>query len=350
MTVFQRNEGAVQSTVPYLSVAGLRDLVGTVGLPTMLCALADRMSTAFTHWDAYAKSPRVTHETASGFVELMPVADAQTFAFKYVNCHPGNTALGVPTVAGFGAMMDLETGRPIFLSEMTVLTAMRTAATSLMAARALARQDARTLAIIGNGAQCEFQALAFQHGLGIDALRLYDIDPAATAKVQRNLAWTGLDITACTSAAEAAEGADIVTTCTADLRNARVLTDAMVVPGMHLNALGGDCAGKTELDPAILHRAEIFVEFPPQTRVEGEIQQLAPDHPVTELCDVLRGAHQGRGSAEDITLFDSVGFAVEDLIALSYCRDMAMETGLCGDLDLLVSPNDCRDLFGVLAS
>ncbi|MEY8842084.1 ornithine cyclodeaminase, partial [Cribrihabitans sp. XS_ASV171] len=103
-----------------------------------------------------------------------------------------------------------------------------------------------------------------------------------------------------------------------------------------------------ELAAAILHRSDIFVEYPPQTRVEGEIQQLDPDHPVTELWQVIAGTAPGRTSDRQITLFDSVGFAIEDFSALRYVRDRLTETGLYHALDLLADPDDPRDLFGML--
>ncbi len=118
----------------------------------------------------------------------MPVSDAARYAFKYVNGHPGNTALGLPTVMAFGVLADVPTGYPRLMSELTLTTAMRTAATSVVAAAALARPNARTMALIGNGAQSEFQALAFHDMLGIEEVRLFDIDSRATAKLMRNLA------------------------------------------------------------------------------------------------------------------------------------------------------------------
>ncbi len=145
------------------------------------------------------------------------------------------------------------------------------------------------MALIGNGAQAEFQALAFKAALGVDRLRLFDIDPAATTKCARNLAAYGLEITACRSAEEAVQGADIVTTVTADKRGAAILTDNMIGAGVHINGVGGDCPGKTEIAPEVLRRASIFVEHEPQTRIEGDIQQLPADHPVTELWRVIAG-------------------------------------------------------------
>jgi ornithine cyclodeaminase len=204
------------------------------------------------------------------------------------------------------------------------------------------------MAIIGNGAQAEFQALAFKAICGITNVRLYDIDPAATAKCARNLAGRGLAVAACRTAEEAILGADIITTVTADKQFATILTDNMVGAGVHINGVGGDCPGKTELHRDILLRSSIFVEYPPQTRIEGEIQQLDPDHPVTELWQVIAGQAPGRTSADQVTLFDSVGFAIEDFSALRYVRARLAQTGLGTQLDMIADPDDPRDLFGML--
>jgi ornithine cyclodeaminase len=225
---------------------------------------------------------------------------------------------------------------------MTILTALRTAATSAMAAKWLAPQGSTTMALIGNGAQSEFQALAFKAVLGVDRLRLYDTDPAASARCAHNLAGFGFDIAICRSPDEAVLGAQIVTTATADKANATILTDNMLGAGVHINGVGGDCPGKTELHRDILTRSAIFVEYPPQTRVEGEIQQLAPDYPVTELWQVMTGRAQGRRDAGQITLFDSVGFAIEDFSALRYVLHKAQETGLYDNLDMIADPDDSR--------
>src|SRR6185437_1434795 len=192
-------------------------------------------------------------------------------------------------------------------------TALRTAATSALAAKWMARRDSRVMALIGNGSQAEFQAIAFHEMQGIRELRLFDPDPAAMEKLQGNLcrlALPGLRVVSCRSTAEAVAGADVVTTVTADKRNAIILTPEMITPGMHLNAVGGDCPGKTELHADILLRADarVVVEFEPQSRIEGEIQQLAADFPVIELTQVVMGRRSGRASDAEVTIFDSVGF------------------------------------------
>jgi ornithine cyclodeaminase len=148
---------------------------------------------------------------------------------------------------------------------------------------------------------------------------------------------------------EAVQGADIVTTVTADKAYATIITADMLEPGMHINAVGGDCPGKTELDAAVLEAAKVFVEFTPQSRVEGDIQQVPADFAVTELWEVLSGRKTGRDSAAQITVFDSVGFALEDYAALRFMYEAAQQDGVGERLALIPALADPRNLFGVLS-
>ncbi|WP_373050916.1 ornithine cyclodeaminase [Thalassovita aquimarina] len=337
-----------KALVPFVSVANMMALVNSTGIETMLRDLAGYIEDDFKRWPEFDKTPRVASHSTDGVIELMPTADAENYGFKYVNGHPKNMKEGFQTVTAFGVLSSVANGYPLLLTEMTVLTALRTAATSALVGKYLAPKGARVMAMIGNGAQCEFQALAFKAICGIDTVRLYDIDPAATGKAMRNLAGTGLTVMACKSGEEAIEGAQIITTCTADKQYATILTDNMVGSGVHINAIGGDCPGKTELHRDILLRSDIFVEYPPQTRIEGEIQQLDPDHPVTELWQVMRGETAGRSDPRQITLFDSVGFAIEDFSALRFIHDRIQGTEFFDQLDMLADPDDPRDLFGMV--
>ena len=334
-----------------LSTQDIARIVAAHGLPHVLLRMLDAIEADFRRWPEFDKVARVASHSACGVIELMPVADALQYSFKYVNGHPGNALLGLPTVMAFGVLADVATGRPTHVSELTITTAMRTAATSVMAARALMRPGARSMALIGNGAQSEFQALAFHHLLGIDTLRLHDTDTAATAKLVRNLRqMPGLRVEVCASTAQAVRGTDIVTTVTADKRNAVILSPAMLEPGMHINAVGGDCPGKTELHPGVLEAARVFVEYEPQTRIEGELQQMPAGFAVTELWRVLLGQAPGRQAATEVTVFDSVGFALEDFSALRLMAALAAELGLGRPLDLIPALTDPKDLYAQLAS
>lgn len=336
------------NVVPFVSVDDMMKLVHAIGIERMLSDIADTIEDDFRRWESFDKTPRIASHSLDGVIELMPTSDGTLYGFKYVNGHPRNMKAGLQTVTAFGLLSDVATGYPVLLSEMTILTALRTAAMSAVAARYLAPKNATTMALIGNGAQSEFQAFAFRALLGIENLRLYDIDPAATEKCARNLARHGYRITRCASAMESVEGAGIITTVTADKQQATILTDNMVGAGIHINAVGGDCPGKTEIHPDVLRRAAIFVEYPPQTRIEGDIQQLAPDHPVEELWQVIAGRKPGRTDPRQVTLFDSVGFAIEDFSALRYVHARIREAGTYAELDLIADPDDPRDLFGML--
>ena len=337
-----------KALVPFVSVDNMMGLVHALGIETVLTELASFIEADFKRWPEFDKTPRVASHSTDGVIELMPTADAENYGFKYVNGHPKNMKEGFQTVTAFGVLSSVANGYPILLTEMTLLTALRTAATSALVGKYLMPKGAKVMAMIGNGAQCEFQAKAFQAICGIDTVRLYDIDPVATAKAARNLAQSGLTIVPCTSGEEAIEGAQIITTCMADKQYATILTDNMVGPGVHINAIGGDCPGKTELHRDILLRSEIFVEYPPQTRIEGEIQALDATHPVTELWQVMRGEVAGRTDARQMTLFDSVGFAIEDFSALRYVHSKIGGTSFFDLLDMLADPDEPRDLFGML--
>ena len=339
---------SAMAMVPFVSVQDMMKIVNYIGPRQMMREICAYIEADFARWPLFDKTPRIAAHSEEGVIELMPTSDGEYYGFKYVNGHPSNMARGFQTVTAFGVLARVSNGYPVLFSEMTVLTALRTAATSAMAAKYLGPKGARTMALIGNGAQCEFQALAFQEIVGITAVRLYDVDAQATHKAAKNLENSGLDVIICNTAEAAVTGADIITTCTADKQNATVLTDNMVGSGVHINAIGGDCPGKTELHRDILLRSDIFVEYLPQTRIEGEIQALDPDYPVTELWQVITGQLPGRSSDRQITLFDSVGFATEDFSALRYVRSQLERTGHHIDLDLLADPDDPRDLFGMV--
>ena len=335
--------------VDYIGMEGIQRLVERVGTAAFIEGLAREIHADYRRWAEFDKSARHAIHSPGGVIELMPTSDGRLYSFKYVNGHPKNTDAGLLTVTAFGVLADVRTGYPLLLSEMTVTTALRTAAMSALAARHLARPDSRVMALIGNGAQSEFQALAFHHLLGIEEIHLYDIDAGATAKLMRNLQsnpdTATLRLRACGSIAEAVQDADIVTTVTADKTNAAIITAGMLKPGTHLNAVGGDCPGKTEIYADALRAAKVFVEYEPQTRVEGDLQQMGPDFAVTELWQVLSGEKAGRDSAAQITMFDSVGFALEDFSALRYLYDTAQSLAVGGSIPLIPRLDDPKNLY-----
>lgn len=334
--------------VRYIGVRDIVRLIRTTGLEPLLAELTEYIRQDMMRWERFEKSERLAVYSPDGVIELMPTSDGEFFSFKYVNGHPRNTASGKLTVTAFGVLSDVASGYPLLLSEMTVATALRTAATSALAASILARPDSRTMALIGLGAQAEFQALAFKAVAGIRHLRVFDRDPAATAKFKRNLERAGLTITQAVSIEEAVRGADIVTTATAAKARAAILTPDLVAPGVHINAIGGDCPGKTELHPDVLRRARVVVEYAPQSRIEGDIQQLEADFPVVELWRILCGRDEGRQMAGQVTVFDSVGFAIEDFSTLRLLHDLSRRSPQGATIDLIPELEDPKDLYALL--
>jgi ornithine cyclodeaminase len=342
--------------IDYIGTERLRALVARIGVGRFIEELAQEVAADYRRWDQFEKSARHACHSPTGVIELMPTTDGRLYSFKYVNGHPKNTAQGLLTVTAFGVLADVATGYPVLLSEMTFMTALRTAAVSALAATWMARSSSRVMAVIGNGAQSEFQIIAFHRMLGIREVRLYDTDSEATAKLVRNLTrlqLPNLSVARCSSTAEAVRGADIVTTVTADKRNATILTPQMIAPGMHLNAVGGDCPGKTELHPDILRSAaaRIVVEFEAQARIEGEIQQLDGAVRVGELAHVLLENHPGRSDDQEVTIFDSVGFALSDFSSLRYLLKLNREYPDGGQqIDLVPEMEDPKDLFACMAN
>ncbi|MFT5506700.1 MAG: ornithine cyclodeaminase [Gammaproteobacteria bacterium] len=330
----------------FVDVPTLGKIVRTVGIEEFITGLMIYLQQDFSRWEDFDKSARTAAHSSNGVIELMPVADKENYAFKYVNGHPSNPLRNLPTVMAFGALSDVSTGYPRLLSELTLATAFRTAATSAMAAKALARIDSHTMGMIGCGAQSEFQAVAFHVSVGINELRIFDLDKVAMDKVEQHLRqFPKLKVIKAETARDCVRGVDIITTVTADKTWATILTADMIEPGMHINAVGGDCPGKTELHIEVLKAGKIFIEHEPQSRIEGDVQQLPADHRVYPLWSVIADLSVGRESDQQITIFDSVGFALEDFSTLRYIFSLAKKYNFGETIPLIPDLDNPKDLF-----
>ena len=333
----------------YIDLPSMSEYLKKVGVEKVIARLVSYLEEDYKRWEDFDKVPRVAHHTSKGVLELMPIGDSKTYSFKYVNGHPENPKHNFLTVMGVGLLADVETGFPLLFSELTLTTALRTAANSVMAAKYLAKPNPKKMALIGNGCQSEFQSLAFHHVLGIEEIYCYDIDAAATDKLMKNLeSVDGLKLIKCNSAKEACKGVDIITTITADKKNAIIITPDMVEEGMHLNAVGGDCPGKTELDSKVLFMGDVYVEFEPQSRVEGEIQHMDETFKVTEIHNVIRTGKPIERKADDITIFDSVGFAIEDFSVLRLMYDLSKSEGVGIPQILVPKLENPKNLFSLI--
>lgn len=333
----------------YIDLPTMAKYLKSVGSETIIERLIPYLEEDFSRWNDFKKVPRTAHHSDIGVLELMPIGDSKTYSFKYVNGHPQNPKHNFLTVMGIGLLAEVSTGFPLFLSELTLTTAIRTAATSVMAAKYLAKPNPKKMALIGNGCQSEFQALGFHHILGVEEIYCYDVDPNATDKLINNLKNVkNLKLIKCNSTKEACKGVDIITTVTADKKNAIIITPDMVEPGMHINGVGGDCPGKTELDSQVLYMGDVYVEFEPQSRIEGEIQHMDEDFKVTEIWNVIKTGKPIDRKPDEITIFDSVGFALEDFSILRLMYDISKNENIGVPQDLVPKLENPKDLYGML--
>jgi ornithine cyclodeaminase len=334
-----------------LSVEELTKLIKRHGLENFLSALIKTLCEDFGRWQEFTKVPRPAMHVPGGVLELMPICDNKYYGFKYVNCHPKNPELGLQTVVATGQLSRIDTGYPLMFSEMTVLTALRTAGTSALATGLLARADAKIVAILGTGAQSEFQIKGLLLVRDITEVRFFDIDAKAMDKFEQNMSGAGLKLVRCCSAEDAVNSADIVTVCTACKAHVDVIKSSWIKPGVHINALGGDCPGKTELEIDLLPRCKVVVEYFDQSIIEGEIQRLshtaAKKLVYAELWELISGNKKGRASAKEITLFDSVGIALEDFSALRLTYELAIKYNLGADYNFTPVISDPKDLISI---
>lgn len=335
-----------------ISVDKLAELLEKHGLEHYLRDLIEQLKSDFLRWEEFDKIPRPAFHVPDGVIELMPTADKEYFGYKYVNGHPKNPLQNKQTIVATGQLSNVADGHPVLISEMTLLTALRTAATSALATDLLARKDSSVLALIGNGAQSDFQAIGASLVRDIKTIRYHDIDRQAMQRFAKNMQAYDVELIACDSNEQAVQGADIVTVCTACKDQVIVIEDEWIKPGMHVNGLGGDCPGKTELAPELLKRAKVVVEFFEQSFIEGEIQHFseaeARNIVHAEVWQLLNVDKVARTAEDEITIFDSVGFAIEDFSALKLTYQLAKKYGIGVPMNMTPQLDDPKDLFSAL--
>ena len=331
-----------------LTVTDIRHLIRVIGLENFLAHTLAAMEEDFSRWSSFILSPRHATHYPQGVIELMPCADQQFYTFKYVNGHPHNVMKGKLNVVATGQLSEAGSGYPLMFCDMTLLTAIRTAATGVLAAKHLARPNARTLAIIGTGAQSEFQAVGLANFFPLETIRFFDIDTQAMAKFARNLAGYPFELIPCRNITEAIYQADIIVTATAAKKRQSLFKLEDISAGAHIQAMGGDCPGKTELASDLLSHVKLVVEYIPQSLIEGEVQQGDARLIHAELWELVCGNKAGRETEREITLFDSVGFALEDFSMLRTVYHLAEEFRLGTEVPLLPDLDDPKDLFGLL--
>jgi ornithine cyclodeaminase len=264
-------------------------------------------------------------EAGGRLMGLMPAhrsGDCPVFALKTVCVVPGNSARGLDPHQGTVTLFDGVTGEPLAILDASALTAVRTAAVSALATRLLAREDARVLAVLGAGVQAAAHIAALLAERPFELVRIYaPTEGHARGLAERTAAGHGVRAEAAASAETALEDADVVVTAT----NARepVLRREWLAPGAHVNAIGASTPSSRELDTATVAACALFVDSRESAAHEAGDYRLAvesgaitgPQHIRAELGEVVAGLHAGRRDAAELTVFRSLGLAIEDLAA-----------------------------------
>ena len=283
---------------------------------------------------------RLVITTAKGSNLFMPAYMAESGALvqKIVSVYPGNHELGLPTIHGIVIMLDTETGRPLALMDGAALTAIRTGAASGLATDLLARPDAHVFALIGAGGQAYEQVRAVMAVREITEVRISSRRGASAERLARKLRAEGIPARA-TDPREAVRGADIITTVT-DSRTP-VFLDADVSRGTHINLVGAYTRDMQEAPASTILRARVFVDDVMAAAHEaGDIIKpvraglFSMDELTGTLGDLLLGRVQGRRRPQDITVFKSVGLAVQDAAAAARALVRAEALGLGVQVEL----------------
>jgi len=277
-------------------------------------------------------------EASDGFMGLMPAhrgGERPLYALKAVCVFPGNPARGLDAHQGTVTLFDGKTGRPTAILDASAITAIRTAAVSALATRALAAEDARELAILGAGVQAAAHLEALRAVRDFERVRIY----SPTREHAEQLAGRAGAAVA-DSAESALRGAHVVVTAT----NSRepVLRRDWLAPGAHMNAVGASAPSSRELDTATVAACSLFADSRESVLNEAGEFQLAvregaiegPDHIRAELGEVIAGMHPGRTGTDELTVFRSLGLAIEDMAAAERATENARKRGAGVEVDL----------------
>ncbi len=270
-----------------------------------------------------------------GDFRAMPAALPGCAGVKWVNVHPQNRSLGLPSIMAILIYSDPETGYPLAIMDATEITACRTGAAAAVASKYLARPDSHTIGIIGAGFQAHTQILAHAESFNLISIKVSDVSQATVDKLMRSL--SQFPIRNCSI--QEAVASDIV--CTLTPSRSPIVKREWVEPGTHMNAVGADAPGKQELDESIVKEAIVVVDDLEQASSSGEINvpiekgAYSIDEVYGTLAELVAGKKEGRTNNADITVFDSTGIAVEDIAVAKLLFEKAQQRGDYPSIDLV---------------
>jgi len=270
-----------------------------------------------------------------GDFRAMPAALPGCAGLKWVNVHPQNPSVGLPSIMGILIYSDPETGYPLAIMDATEITAYRTGAAATIASKYLARRDSKTIGIIGAGFQAHAQILAHTELFNTISVNVFDVSQAAVGRLMQS--FPQFPIRNCSI--QEAVASDIV--CTLTPSRSPIIKREWVILGTHINAVGADAPGKQELEPSILKEAVVVVDDMKQASSSGEINVpvqkgiYSIDEVYGTLAEIVVGKKKRRTDNKAITVFDSTGIAVEDMAVAELLFEKAQQTGGYPSIDLV---------------
>ena len=346
------------ATTRILSHRCIGHIVADVGLDDLIDQLIERLADACRHhepvmMEVIARDGFRYAKPGLGLIEWMPVMElGRRVAIKTVGYHPANPdERNSPSVLATTSLHDTTDGRLLALFEATFLTALRTGAASALATDILAVEGASVLGVVGCGAQAVTQVHGISRVRPIDRVVAFDADANVAATLSHRLERAGLTIT-CEpqdNVDDVVGVSDIVCTATSvDPDAGPVIADVDHRPWLHINAVGSDHPGKVELPLSMLERASVFPDLLTQCLTEGESQRLDAEQLGPELPGLVQQRTRFEGMRPSLTVFDSTGWALEDLIASELMLDHAERLNEGYLLDLQPTPSDPHDPYDFL--
>lgn len=334
----------------------VREIVLEVGVNRFMDELIDSLSEALRAYDEsktrIIKRAGFSYEHPHpGVLEWMPAMSAgHQGVLKVVAYNPSNpVARGLPTIVSTINLYDIATGRLVVLMDGVLPTALRTGAASAVATRVLAHPDSSVLGLVGCGAQAVTQLHAISRVVDVKRVLIYDIDPAASASFSDRVAFLGLPVEEVGREVLERESDVICTATSAGVGTGPVVDDGQFKRWVHVNAVGSDLPGKTELSAEFLRRSFVCPDFADQALVEGEAQQLAADDLGPPLNELLNGGDTVKAYRETSTVFDSTGFVVEDMVIAEIFLRHAAAMGLGSTLNIEGVDGDPKNPYAGLS-
>ena len=336
----------------------IRRLTDAIGLDAMMDQMIDRQQAAFEAYDELSHEVPVRsgfhYESPNpGLIEWMPVmARGQHALMKLVCYHPNNpSSAGLPTILSSFSLMDTATGHLIAVADGTFLTALRTGAASALATRVMARTDGITLGVIGCGAQAVTQVHAISRVASPDLVLYWDSDSVARQSFPERLGvFLPEGIRLRESPLELiVPNVDVLCTATSiAVGEGPLFSEIQARPHLHINAVGSDFPGKFELPKPLLDSAIVVPDFTSQALAEGECQLLEESELGPELHTVLKGNGPDE-LQERLSVFDSTGWALEDLVAMELLVEWAESHEIGAEVQLESIPLDPRNPYHLAA-